>query len=260
MIPLVAGIMTGAMGSGHRDQQDRQVQDLPAGRRSCSSSRRWSRCRSSSTPTPRCGPWCRSWCCWAWASGFNFQPVILAVQNAVSPREMGVATSSVTFFRQMGGTLGVAAFLSILFTRLPTDIGDAVRVGGRAGPAGRRGAAELAAPARRRPVRHDRSSRTCRRAWSCRSRSGSRTRSTWCSSSPRPSWRSASSSCCSCRRSRCSDKSGIQALQEDDDASRHRGHAGRRGRPAGAGGGRLRSDVDRPAVGHAGGPAPLTGH
>jgi hypothetical protein len=44
----------------------------------------------------------------------------------VSPREMGVATSSVTFFRQMGGTIGVAAFLSILFTRLPTDIGDAL--------------------------------------------------------------------------------------------------------------------------------------
>ena len=54
--------------------------------------------------------------------GFNFQPVILAVQNAVSPREMGVATSSVTFFRQMGGTIGVAAFLSILFTRLATEI------------------------------------------------------------------------------------------------------------------------------------------
>jgi EmrB/QacA subfamily drug resistance transporter len=58
--------------------------------------------------------------------GFNFQPVILAVQNAVSPGEMGVATSSVTFFRQMGGTIGVAAFLSILFTRLPSDIGNAV--------------------------------------------------------------------------------------------------------------------------------------
>ncbi len=47
------------------------------------------------------------------------------MQNAVSPREMGVATSSVTFFRQMGGTIGVAAFLSILFTRLPTDIREA---------------------------------------------------------------------------------------------------------------------------------------
>jgi hypothetical protein len=39
---------------------------------------------------------------------------------------MGVATSSVTFFRQMGGTIGVAAFLSILFTRLPTDVGSRI--------------------------------------------------------------------------------------------------------------------------------------
>jgi EmrB/QacA subfamily drug resistance transporter len=66
--------------------------------------------------------------------GFNFQPVILAVQNSVSPREMGVATSSVTFFRQMGGTIGVAAFLSILFTRLPTDIGNAVTSAAAADP------------------------------------------------------------------------------------------------------------------------------
>ena len=66
--------------------------------------------------------------------GFNFQPVILAVQNAVSPREMGVATSSVTFFRQMGGTIGVAAFLSILFTRLPTDIREAYASAAAADP------------------------------------------------------------------------------------------------------------------------------
>lgn len=59
--------------------------------------------------------------------GFNFQPVILAVQNAVSPREIGVATSSVTFFRQMGGTIGTAAFLSLLFTRLPMEIEQRIR-------------------------------------------------------------------------------------------------------------------------------------
>ncbi|WP_409328582.1 MDR family MFS transporter [Trujillonella humicola] len=62
--------------------------------------------------------------------GFNFQPIILAVQNSVSPREMGVATSSVTFFRQMGGTLGVAVFLSLLFSRLPVEIGNAFRSAG----------------------------------------------------------------------------------------------------------------------------------
>jgi EmrB/QacA subfamily drug resistance transporter len=47
--------------------------------------------------------------------GGNMQPMITAVQNAVNPREIGVATSSVTFFRSMGGTLGTAIFLSVLF-------------------------------------------------------------------------------------------------------------------------------------------------
>jgi len=66
--------------------------------------------------------------------GFNFQPVILAVQNAVSPREIGVATSSVTFFRQMGGTLGTAVFLSVLFTKLPGDINTSLTAAAAADP------------------------------------------------------------------------------------------------------------------------------
>ncbi len=66
--------------------------------------------------------------------GFNFQPVILAVQNAVSPREIGVATSSVTFFRQIGGTIGTAAFLSVLFTRLPTEVGSRIGEAAAANP------------------------------------------------------------------------------------------------------------------------------
>lgn len=48
--------------------------------------------------------------------GFNMQPLILAVQNAVDRSDMGIATSSATFFRQIGATLGVAVSLSILFT------------------------------------------------------------------------------------------------------------------------------------------------
>src|SRR5262249_24194483 len=47
---------------------------------------------------------------------------ITAAQNAASVREIGVATSSVTFFRSMGGTIGAAVFLSILFSRLPGKI------------------------------------------------------------------------------------------------------------------------------------------
>ena len=54
--------------------------------------------------------------------GMNVQSIILAMQNAVEPRDMGVATSAVTFFRQVGGSLGTAIFLSILFTNAGTNI------------------------------------------------------------------------------------------------------------------------------------------
>jgi len=63
--------------------------------------------------------------------GGNMQPIVLAVQNAVAPREIGVATSSVTFSRQMGGTLGAAIFLSILFSTVTGYISDAVQSASR---------------------------------------------------------------------------------------------------------------------------------
>ncbi len=56
--------------------------------------------------------------------GNLMQPTILAVQNAVSPRDIGVATSSVTLFRQLGATLGTAIFLSLLFGGLQTNVGE----------------------------------------------------------------------------------------------------------------------------------------
>lgn len=63
--------------------------------------------------------------------GGNMQPMITAVQNAVSPREIGVATGAVTFFRSMGGTLGTAVFLSVLFNVLPGNINDAYADAGK---------------------------------------------------------------------------------------------------------------------------------
>ncbi len=54
--------------------------------------------------------------------GGCLQILIMAAQNAVPARDMGVATASATFFRQMGGTLGVAVFLSILFSTAGSKI------------------------------------------------------------------------------------------------------------------------------------------
>ncbi|WP_051839211.1 MDR family MFS transporter [Streptomyces sp. NRRL F-5126] len=57
--------------------------------------------------------------------GLNMQTIVLAMQNAVPPRDIGVATSSTTFFRQMGGTVGVAVFLSIVYSIVSGKIADA---------------------------------------------------------------------------------------------------------------------------------------
>jgi EmrB/QacA subfamily drug resistance transporter len=59
--------------------------------------------------------------------GQLMQTLTLAAQNAVEPRDIGVATSSTMFFRQMGGTLGVAVFISLLFNNLPDRIADAFK-------------------------------------------------------------------------------------------------------------------------------------
>ncbi|WP_156998840.1 MDR family MFS transporter [Agromyces terreus] len=50
--------------------------------------------------------------------GQLMQTLTIASQNAVTARDMGVATSASTFFRQIGGTLGTAVFFSLLFSRL----------------------------------------------------------------------------------------------------------------------------------------------
>ncbi|WP_367133194.1 MDR family MFS transporter [Saccharothrix sp. HUAS TT1] len=59
--------------------------------------------------------------------GLCMQTLLVAIQNDAEPRDMGVATSSATFFRQIGGTVGTAVFLSILFSTVGDKIGNALR-------------------------------------------------------------------------------------------------------------------------------------
>jgi hypothetical protein len=42
--------------------------------------------------------------------GLTMQVLVLAVQNAVKARDLGVATSASTFFRSLGGSFGTALF------------------------------------------------------------------------------------------------------------------------------------------------------
>ena len=54
--------------------------------------------------------------------GQLLQTTTVASQNSVHGRDIGVATSSITFFRQMGGTFGVAVFMSILFSQVTQKV------------------------------------------------------------------------------------------------------------------------------------------
>ena len=54
--------------------------------------------------------------------GLAFQIYVLAVQNAVQRRDLGVATSSLQFFRNIGNTLGTAVAGTIMTTHLMSGI------------------------------------------------------------------------------------------------------------------------------------------
>jgi MFS family permease len=133
MIPLVLGIMIGAMGSGIAISRTGAYRPFPLAGTVLMAGALVSMSFIVGADTS----------IWALVPfmvllgvglGFNFQPAVLAVQNAVPPSQLGVATSSVTFFRQMGATIGTAAFLSVLFGRLPGAIEESVATAAASDP------------------------------------------------------------------------------------------------------------------------------
>ena len=50
--------------------------------------------------------------------GLAMQPLILAAQNSLDLRDMGAGTSAATFFRSLGGSVGVAALGAVLSNQL----------------------------------------------------------------------------------------------------------------------------------------------
>ena len=60
--------------------------------------------------------------------GCCMQTLLIAVQNVVPAKDIGVATSSATFFRQVGATIGVAVFISVLFNSLASKVGEQLKV------------------------------------------------------------------------------------------------------------------------------------
>jgi EmrB/QacA subfamily drug resistance transporter len=59
--------------------------------------------------------------------GFCMQPLTLAMQVSVPPKDMGVGTSSAAFFRSMGGAVGTAVFITMLFSIAASQIADGMK-------------------------------------------------------------------------------------------------------------------------------------
>jgi EmrB/QacA subfamily drug resistance transporter len=66
--------------------------------------------------------------------GMLLQVLVLAAQNAVDYEYLGVATSGATLFRQIGGSLGVAAFGAIFSNRLAADLPAGLQAKGASSP------------------------------------------------------------------------------------------------------------------------------
>ncbi|QHT55369.1 MFS transporter [Cellulomonas sp. H30R-01] len=56
--------------------------------------------------------------------GLVMQTIVLAVQNAVDPHELGTATSANNFFREIGAAVGVAVFSTMFTSRLIEQVTD----------------------------------------------------------------------------------------------------------------------------------------
>jgi EmrB/QacA subfamily drug resistance transporter len=61
--------------------------------------------------------------------GMVMQVLVLAVQNAVDFRFLGVATSGATLFRQIGGSIGVAIFGAIFSNKLASELSSRLPAG-----------------------------------------------------------------------------------------------------------------------------------
>ena len=125
MLPMVAGMMVGSIGSGQFISKTGHIRPFPIAGSAL--------IVVGLTLLSLCGAdtsllWVSlSMLVLGLGLGNCMQPLLLIVQNAVPPTEIGVATSSATFFRQIGGTLGVAVFLSVLFSTVGGNIQTAIQ-------------------------------------------------------------------------------------------------------------------------------------
>ena len=122
LLPLTLGIMAGSVISGQTISKiGRYKGFIFSGTVIVTLALAWMTQINAVTPYPYIGGMALTF---GLGLGFLLQPTTIAVQSAATPRDIGVATSSVTLFRQLGATIGTGVFLSMLFGRLGDNVKD----------------------------------------------------------------------------------------------------------------------------------------
>lgn len=122
LVPLMAGILTTSIVSGRRITAHGRYKRYPIAGTAIAAAGLY----LLSTMTPETPVAITSLYMLVLGSGLGLvmQVLVIAVQNAVDMDDLGVATSSATFFRSLGGSFGTALFGAVLSSRLAVEVAD----------------------------------------------------------------------------------------------------------------------------------------
>lgn len=120
MLPLMGGLMITAIGSGIAISKTGKYRSYPiVGAALTAVAMIWMTTLAASTPI-----WlvCVMMFIFGLGLGCIMQVIVLIVQNSVPPQDIGSATSTNNYFREVGASLGVAIFGSIFTTKLAANL------------------------------------------------------------------------------------------------------------------------------------------
>jgi EmrB/QacA subfamily drug resistance transporter len=128
MLPMMVGLMGTAIGSGIAITRTGRYKPYPiAGTAVTILAMLWMTTLAASTPI-----WviCLQLFVFGAGLGLIMQVIVMVVQNAVPPTEIGTATSTNNYFREVGAALGVAVFGTIFTSRLAESLSSTFRAYG----------------------------------------------------------------------------------------------------------------------------------
>ncbi|MEW1719942.1 MFS transporter [Streptomyces sp. NPDC093109] len=128
MLPMMGGIVVASVASGQLISRTGRYKIYPVAGSAFSVLGMWLLSRLDvGTSRLECGI---AQAVLGFGMGLVMPVIVLAVQNAVPPSDLGAATSANNYFRQIGGSVGAAVFGTLFANRLADALADRIPAGG----------------------------------------------------------------------------------------------------------------------------------